>query len=138
MLKLLLNPERASRLVQQTGFDVSQLSLEEVLENLFTISFKKRYSDNHYRQINEVLKHNILKNIFSLGQNPKVYSEVKAIIFTKLESLDNFLADQEDFIYSNFYRSEIQKYFDNPDDFKPKLSNRMPDGSPIGIFSCDY
>ena len=34
-----------------------------------------------------------LKNIFSLGQNPKVYSEAKAIIFSKLESLDNFLAD---------------------------------------------
>ena len=138
LLKLLLNSERVSRLIQQTGFDVSQLSFEEVLENLFAISFKKRYSDNHYKQINEVVKHNILKNIFSLGQNPKVYSEAKAIIFSKLESLDNFLAGQEDLIYSNYYRSKIQKYFDNPDDFKPKLINRMPDGSPIGIFSCDY
>ena len=138
LLKLLLNSERASRLIQQTGFDVRQLSFEEVIENLFAISFKKRYSDNHYRQINEVVKHNILKNIFSLGQNPKVYPEIKAAIFSKLESLDNFLASQEDLIYSNYYRSEIQKYFDNPDDFKPKSSNRMPDGSPIGIFSCDY
>ena len=138
LLKLLLNSERVSRLIQQTGFDVSQLSFEEVLENLFAISFKKRYSDNHYKQINEVVKHNILKNIFSLGQNPKVYSEAKAIIFSKLESLDNFLAGQEDLIYSNYYRSEIQKYFDNPGDFKPKLINRMPDVSPIGIFSCDY
>lgn len=138
LLKLLLNSERASRLIQQTGFDVSQLSFEEVIENLFAISFKKRYSDNHYRQINEVVKHNILKNIFSLGQNPKVYPEIKAAIFSKLESLDNFLASQEDLIYGNYYRSEIQKYFDNPDDFKPKSSNRMPDGSPIGIFSCDY
>ena len=138
LLKLLLNSERVSRLIQQTGFDVSQLSFEEVIENLFAISFKKRYSDNHYRQINEVVKHNILKNIFSLGQNPKVYPEIKAAIFSKLESLDNFLASQEDLIYSNYYRSEIQKYFDNPDDFKPKSSNRMPDGSPIGIFSCDY
>ena len=138
LLKLLLNSERASRLIQQTGFDVRQLSFEEVIENLFAISFKKRYSDNHYRQINEVVKHNILKNIFSLGQNPKVYPEIKAAIFSKLESLDNFLASQEDLIYGNYYRSEIQKYFDNPDDFKPKSSNRMPDGSPIGIFSCDY
>ena len=138
LLKLLLNSERVSRLIQQTGFDVSQLSFEEVIENLFAISFKKRYSDNHYRQINEVVKHNILKNIFSLGQNPKVYPEIKAIIFSKLEYLDNFLAGQEDLIYSNYYRSEIQKYFDNPDDFRPKLSNRMPDGSPIGAFSCDY
>ena len=59
LLKLLLNSERVSRLIQQTGFDVSQLSFEEVLENLFAISFKKRYSDNHYKQINEVVKHNI-------------------------------------------------------------------------------
>ena len=138
LLKLLLNSERVSRLIQQTGFDVSQLSFEEVLENLFAISFKRRYSDNHYRQINEVVKHNILKNIFSLGQDPKVYPEIKAIIFSKLEYLDNFLAGQEDLIYSNYYRSEIQKYFDNPDDFRPKSSNRMPDGSPIGAFSCDY
>jgi hypothetical protein len=138
LLKFLLHPERASRLIQQTGFDVTQLSFEEVVESLFSISFKKRYSDSHYRQINEVVKHNILKNLFSLGQNPKVYPEIKAIIFSKLESLDQFLAGQENFIYSNYYRSEIQKYFDNPDDFKPKLSNRMPDGSPIGILSCDF
>ena len=85
-----------------------------------------------------MVKHNVLKNIFSLGQNPKVYSEIKAIIFSKLESLDNFLAYQEDSVYSNYYRNEIQKYFDNPDDFRPNPSNRMPDGSPIGNFSCDY
>ena len=138
LLKLLLNPERASRLIQQAGFEVTQLSFEEVVESLFSISFRKRYSEIHYRQINEVVKHNILKNLFSLGQNPKVYPEIKAIIFSKLESLDNFLAGQENFIYNNYYRSEIQKYFDNPDDFKPKLSNRMPDGSPIGILSCKF
>ena len=101
LLKLLLHPERASRLIQQTGFDVTQLSFEEVVESLFSISFKKRYSDSHYRQINEIVKHNILKNLFSLGQNPKVYPEIKAIIFSKLESLDQFLAGQENFIYSN-------------------------------------
>ena len=138
LLELLLNPERASRLIQQSGFEVSQLSLEEVLESLFAVSFKKRYSDNHNRQINEVVKHNVLKNIFSLGQNPKAYPEIKAIIFSKLESLDNFLADQEDSAYSNYFRNEIQKYFNNPSYFKPNPSNRMPDGSPIGNFSCDY
>ena len=79
-----------------------------------------------------------MKNIFSLGQNPKAYPEIKAIIFSKLESLDNFLADKEDSAYSNYYRNEIQKYFNNPSYFKPNPSNRMPDGSPIGNFSCDY
>jgi len=138
LLELLLNPERASRLIQQSGFEVSQLSLEEVLESLFAISFKKRYSNNHNRQINEVVKHNVLKNIFSLAQNPKAYPETKAIVFSKLESLDNFLADQEDSIYSNYYRNEIQKYFDNPSEFRLNSSNRIPDGSPIGNFSCDY
>ena len=43
-----------------------------------------------------------------------------------------------DLAYSNYYRNEIQKYFNNPSYFKLNPSNRMPDGSPIGNFSCDY
>jgi len=137
-LSFLLNSKRVSRLIQQVGFDATQLSFEEVIDRLFEVSFIKRYNNSHYKQINEIVKHNILKNLFRLGQSADVYSEIKAIIFYKLESLDQFLAGQENQVYNNYYRSEIQKYFDNPDDFKPKASYRIPDGPPIGSFSCDF
>jgi hypothetical protein len=138
LLQMLLNPQRSSRLIQQTGFDITQLSLDEVIESLFQITFKKRYTSPHHKQINEVVKHNILKNLFSLGQNSDAYSEVGAIIYTKLESLDRFLANQTNYDYLNYYRSQIQKYFDNPKEFKLPKSNRIPDGSPIGDYSCDF
>jgi hypothetical protein len=32
---------------------------------------------------------------------------------------------------------EIDNYFDDPEDFVPPVSKRLPDGSPIGSFSCD-
>ena len=31
----------------------------------------------------------------------------------------------------------IDNYFENPNDFVPPVSKRLPDGSPIGSFSCD-
>ena len=31
----------------------------------------------------------------------------------------------------------IDNYFDDPEDFVPPVSKRLPDGSPIGSFSCD-
>ena len=138
LIGMLLNPERANRLVMQFGFDNNQLSLKEALNILVNNHFKKTPRDTHENQLNEIVKGSILKHLMHLGQNSLASSITKATIYEQLEALDRWLAGQSEVNFSNFYRMEIQNYFDNPSGFILTSSKRLPDGSPIGSFSCDY
>ena len=138
LIGMLLNPERANRLVMQFGFDNNQLSLKEALNILVNNHFKKTPRDTHENQLNEIVKGSILKHLMHLGQNSLASSITKATIYEQLEVLDRWLAGQSEANFSNFYRMEIQNYFDNPSGFILTSSKRLPDGSPIGSFSCDY
>jgi hypothetical protein len=138
LIGMLLHPERANRLVMQFGFDKNQLSLKETLNILVNNHFKKTLRDTHENQLNEIVKGSILKHLMQLGQNSLASNITKAIIYEQLETLDRWLAGQSEANFSNFYRMEIQNYFDNPSGFNLTSSKRLPDGSPIGSFSCDY
>ena len=138
LIGMLLHPERANRLVMQFGFDKNQLSLKETLNILVNNHFKKTLRDTHENQLNEIVKGSILKHLMQLGQNSLASNITKAIIYEQLETLDRWLAEHSEANFSNFYRMEIQNYFDNPSGFNLTSSKRLPDGSPIGSFSCDY
>ena len=138
LIGMLLHPERANRLVMQFGFDKNQLSLKETLNILVNNHFKKTPRDTHENQLNEIVKGSILKHLMQLGQNSLASNITKATIYDQLETLDRWLAEHSEANFSNFYRMEIQNYFDNPSGFNLTSSKRLPDGSPIGSFSCDY
>ena len=138
IIGMLLHPERANRLVMQFGFDKNQLSLKETLNILVNNHFKRTLRDSHENQLNEIVKGSILKHLMHLGQSSLASSITKATIYEQLEVLDRWLAGQSEANFSNFYRMEIQNYYDNPSGFNLSLSKRLPDGSPIGTFSCDY
>lgn len=138
LLALLLHPERANRLVAQYGFDSNQLGFEEVLTQLSNTLFKIRFREDHQQQLSKLVKANLLKQLMHLGQHPNANALVKAHIHEELVRLDQWLAGQEDLSFGEYYRGLIDHYFDDPEDFVPPVSNRLPDGSPIGQFSCDY
>jgi hypothetical protein len=132
LLGMVLHPERANRLVTQYGFDSNQLGLKETLNSLITSHFKVRYRNGHEQQLNDVVKANLLKQLMHLGQHPNANAIVKALVYQELVSLDQWLAGQSNVGFGDVYRMQIDNYFDNPEDFIPPVSNRLPDGSPIG------
>ena len=138
LIKMLLHPNRANRLVTQYGFDSNQLSLKETLTMLVDNFFKVKYRNKHYEQLNEIVKANILKHIMFLGQHSDANSIVKSIVYSQLVGLDRWLSAQEEADFSEAHRFQINHYFDKPSDFIPPSVNRLPDGSPIGSFSCDF
>jgi len=138
LLGMLLHPDRANRLVTQYGFDTNQLSLKETLEVLINQHFKLKPRDAHHAQLNAVVKSVLLKHLMYLGQQPGANPVVKAVVHEQLVALDRWLAGQEGKDFSDVYRAEIDLYFEEPDDFTPPVPQRLPDGSPIGSFSCDF
>ena len=137
-IKMLLHPERANRLVTQYGFDSNQLSLKETLRNLIDTHFKAKYRNKHFQQINDIVKNNILEQLIILGLQKKSNPIVKATIFNQLIELDRWLAAQNEYGFSEVYRSQIDKFFTDPSSIRFPESKKLPDGSPIGTYSCDF
>ena len=137
-IKMLLHPERANRLVTQYGFDSNQLSLKETLSNLIDSHFKAKYRNKHFQQLNDIVKNNILEQIIILGLQKNANPIVKATIFNQLIELDRWLAAQNEYGFSEVYRTQIDKFFTDPSSIRFPESNKLPDGSPIGIYSCDF
>jgi len=138
LLGMLLHPDRANRLVTQYGFDTNQLSLKETLEALVNQHFKLKPRAAHQSQLNSVVKSVLLKHMMYLGQQPGANPIVKAVVHEQLVALDRWLAGQKVKDFSEVYRAQIDRYFQSPSDFTPPKPQRLPDGSPIGSFSCDF
>ena len=138
LIGMLLHPERANRLVTQYGHDPSQLSLEETLSKLINNHFKEKPRDRHYSNLNDIVKANILKHIMFLALYPQTNPIVKAVVYKQLINLERWLSSQEELDFSDVYRMQINRYFDRPNDYIPPSVSRLPDGSPIGSFSCDF
>ena len=134
-LRLLLNPERANRLVQQKSLDNSQLSLDKVLQIIINQSFNKKYKNNYLNEVQQMININVLKYIMNLAVNDAAYFQVNAIankaITSIYESLDNS-------VYANQYKRLIKQFNKEPEEFKLEASPKIPDGSPIGSDLCSY
>ena len=63
---------------------------------------------------------------------------IKALVYKQLINLERWLSSQEELDFSDVYRMQINRYFDRPNDYIPPSVSRLPDGSPIGSFSCDF
>jgi len=86
-LNLLLNPQRANRLVQQMSLDNSQLGLDEVLQTLINESFKKNYKDAYLTEVQQMVNVNVLKYIMNLAISDNAYFQVNAIANKAINSI---------------------------------------------------
>ena len=137
ILKLLLNPSRASRLVQQKALDQSHFSLHEMIDQIFESTIKSIPDDSYDRELQNVVNFNVLKNLMNLGASDYPYPQVKAIIYEKLLEIRSWLNEDNQIDYKLYLIYEIDQFFKNPELYKEIDSLRMPDGSPIGIYDCD-
>jgi len=138
LLSMLLHPHRANRLVTQYGFDAQQLGLKETVDALVNAHFKVKPRMPYHAQLNDIVKDNLLKNMMALGQSDEANPIVKALITDQVTALDRWLAGHSEAPFATHHRMQIARYFDHPEEFVPASVSRLPDGSPIGSFSCDF
>lgn len=136
VLKFLLHPQRANRLIQQKSLNPNQLSLDEVLNTLMKNSFNVSYDDDYLNEVQRMINLNVLKHLMNLASNDASFFQVKALanaaitdIMTNSLSLDP---------YKMQYNLWIKQFKDNPKEFTLPESPSLPDGSPIGTNICNY
>lgn len=135
-LGLLLNPERANRLVEY-GARANNLSLQETIDALLTVTWGKEEEAGYLGSIQEVVNYEVVRHLIALHASDRSSPLTKAIVLDKLNSLKNIMegfmrpmAGQGAFM--------IEQYMHNPSSFEASGALSVPPGSPIGSGWMEY
>jgi hypothetical protein len=135
-LNLLLNPQRASRLIAHKSLNKRQLGLVELLDELITKTIKKTHKDSYYQELQIVINTAVLEQLFYLAAYKNQYKQVNAIVMHKLSEIKSILQNKKlegiQKIYNLAMIKMIEDFVKNPTSFKKLNAPKIPDGSPIG------
>ena len=138
-LGLILNPQRANRLVEY-GARVNNLSLEQVIDEIIKHSWKNKFGDDYHDAIQKVVDQLVVVNLIKLHASSQSNPLTKAIVTKKLVELSEMLSERDDAL-SLYTQMMIESYLDDPEEFDIPDSMSPPPGSPIGsgpMMYCDF
>lgn len=129
-LGLLLHTERANRLVEYGARD-NNLSLEETLDALLTVTWGKEESQSYQGAVQEVVNYEVVRHMIVLHASSQSSPLTKAIVLDKLESVASMM---EGFMRPMARQAAlmIDQYLDDPVIFEASPALGVPPGSPIG------
>ena len=136
-LTFLMNPERINRIYQQNMFGENILMLDDYLTIISNSIFSNKRMSPYESSINKNTSSLFLDHLFLTFNNSNTNDLSKSVILSSImntkEKLSSNLND-----YNRFLVNKINGFIDNPDKYIPVEKTKIPDGSPIGNFSCDY
>jgi Met-zincin/Domain of unknown function (DUF5117) len=138
---LLLNPERAARLVQYHAEDPSEPGLTEVIDKLIAATWKAPDAPGLSGEVQRAIDIVTLYRLMTLAANESAPGEVRAIALTKLVSLRDWTpaaANPELIALHRFAVAEIKHFETNPREIGVPRPPLAPPGMPIGEDDCDF
>ena len=150
-LKMLFNPERASRLITLKARDKNnQPGLTYVMNEIINKTILKEMTDNNdylnlsnvENEISKMVNHSVLNHLFMLANSKITHQEVNARTFSVIKNLKKTLEtkDSEEHHY-HYLLDKIEKFLSGEINIQYPNELKPPDGSPIGsygdlVFSC--
>ncbi len=134
-LRLLLNPERANRLIQQKALDKNAMELDYMLFELIDKVFFEKTNSDYEKEVQQTIQYVTLQYLFNLSVNSKSIPQVKAIVNKNIDDLTSELKGNKTTFNLQLLR-EIADFRKFPEKFKQYKAPKIPDGSPIGSFQC--
>jgi hypothetical protein len=136
---LLLDPQRAARLVEYHSLDPQQLGLGEVIDGLIDASWKAKAVTARSAAVQRTVADVVLTDLLALAKNEKADSEVRAMASFKLSTLGEWAAQQFDAAGDEQERAHllsaariIRNYEQQPQPVNPTEPLAPPPGQPIG------
>lgn len=137
-LGLLLNLQRAKRLLQQKAIDNKQIGLNDMIDDLLSATIKAKPEKGYSGEIQKTVNFNVLKHLMNLSASDKSATQVRAIVNFELMRLRTWLSQKPVDPVAIAMGKEIDRFLGNPSGFKVIPSPKIPDGSPIGSDICSY
>jgi len=139
-VSLILNPQRANRLVEYGARD-NNLTLQETIEELMDASWKKKKDRGYLGSIQDVVNAVVTKNLIELHASGQSNPLTKAIVASELVKLSEMIAERSNDPMALHASMIIDSYLDDPSEFESPRTLPAPPGSPIGsgpMFYCEF
>jgi hypothetical protein len=144
-LSLLLHPARAGRLVEYHARDPKQPSLEEVIDKVILATVKAPRKSGYEGALQITVNDVLLTNLIQLTLDNNASAQVRAIAYLKLEQIKAWMtprlqavAEEDWKAHYTYAISQIQKFQENPDEYKKDIPLVAPPGQPIGMDEIDF
>lgn len=138
----IFNADRFNRLLTFKARQNDQPGVDAVLDKIVETIWKNPASERLDRTIQQVVEMEMLRQLMGLAVNDRAYDEVRAKALKRIKDIKTYAsgrtsrAANEDGVYYQYVVSQIDRFLDEPDEFKIPNTITAPDGSPIG--SCDF
>ena len=140
-VSLLLNPERATRLIEHHSRNDDNPGLEEVIDRLLAASWKNPRGDGREAEAARAIDTVVLHRLMQLARNPEASAQARALAYVKLDDLRKWLlsraskdiAERAHFTYA---AAQIKRFQIDPKSVVPDEPASAPDGPPIGMGNC--
>ncbi len=136
-VSLLLNPERASRLVQYAAQDSKNPGLGEVIDAVIAATWKAPTATGTHAELQRTVDAVVLYHLMALAANDSASAQVRAIARHRLHKLSEWMKGPSSPGWEElyFYASErIRRFEENPKEITVPKPAEAPPGQPIG---CD-
>ncbi|MFC4213193.1 zinc-dependent metalloprotease [Pedobacter lithocola] len=140
----LLNPERASRLVEYNSRDSEQPGLIAVVEKLIAKTWKAEPVSGYKGQLQIMVNNLTLKYLLQLAVNNRAGENVRGEALLEISELKSWMngrlanaapKQKANILYA---LSQIKEFEESPSKFQPEPAQVMPPGAPIGMGGMDF
>ena len=140
---LLLHPARANRLIEHHARNSKLPSLESVIDQSISVTFKSAPKPGLEGSIQMATNYALFTNLTKLALHKNAFAETRAVTFLKLDQLKIWLAaktttDEEWRAHYNYLIKQIDALQENPDEYKVESLLPPPPGMPIGDCDLNY
>jgi hypothetical protein len=141
-INLLLNPERAARLVQYHAEDATEPGLTEVIDKLIGATWKSPDAPGLSGEVQRAIDMVALYRLMTLVADDSAPAQVRAIALSKLAALRDWAppasANTELIALHKFAAAEIKRFETNPSEIGVPRPPSAPPGMPIGDDGPDF
>jgi hypothetical protein len=139
VVSLLLQPERAQRMIEFHAREAGYPGFDELLDDLIKATWKTEPASGYAGAIERVVNGVVLDHLMMLAADQHASAQVRAMVLLKLDGLKKSLASREPLLKDAasraeffFARNQIDRFEKNPADFHGPLPAPPPAGDPIG------
>ncbi len=138
VLKMLLHPQRAARLMQQQALGQSKLGLNTVLSKMEKQLFKAQYNTPYAKALAQGVRSTFIAQLIQLAKTKNTAPQVRATAYEAIFTLHQWLKRQNQFPYQQYHLQQLEVYLNDPKAEEEIVAPKIPDGSPIGSnISCN-
>ena len=133
----MLNSERLNRVTQQNALGTNNFGLKDYLNLIGDSVFDLKKLDNYEMLIKKNTISLFLDHLFVSYINDNTDEISKSTILGFINKIRRSFIQNND-TFNNYLVTKIDSFMSNPELYQPMEKTKVPDGSPIGNFSCDY